>query len=106
MIKFQGRSSLKKYMPQKPIKRGIKVWVLADSRNGYFSRLEVYTGRKRNTEHGLGEIVVKDLTLDFGIGFVLTTFLYPKKFFVIWKVWASMDVEQRPQRLFRAIEET
>ena len=65
MIKFQGRSSLKQYMPQKPIKRGIKVWVLADSRNGFFSRLEVYTGRKRNTEHGLGERVVKDLTLDF-----------------------------------------
>ena len=28
MIKFQGRSSLKQYMPMKPVKRGIKVWVL------------------------------------------------------------------------------
>ena len=46
MIKFQGRSSLKQYMPLKPIKRGIKVWVLGDSTNGYFSRFEVYTGRK------------------------------------------------------------
>ena len=46
MIKFQGRSCLKQYMPKKPIKRGIKVWVLAD--RGYFSRLEVYTGRKGN----------------------------------------------------------
>eukprot|EP00731_Ephydatia_muelleri_P003517 Em0001g3517a len=36
MIKFQGRSSLKQCMPQKPIKRGIKVWVLGDSHNGYF----------------------------------------------------------------------
>ena len=44
MIKFQGWSSLKQYMPQKPIKRWIKVWVLADSRKGYFSRLEIYTG--------------------------------------------------------------
>ena len=35
MIKFQGRSSLKQYMPKKPIKRGIKVWVLGDSTNGY-----------------------------------------------------------------------
>ena len=34
MIKFHGRSSLKQYMPMKPIKRGIKVWVLADSSNG------------------------------------------------------------------------
>ena len=36
MIKFQGQSSLKQYMPLKPTKRGIKVWVLGDSHNGYF----------------------------------------------------------------------
>jgi len=66
MIKFQGRSSMKQYMPMKPTKRGIKVWVLADSTNGYFSRLEVYTGKKGNrTEHNLGSRVVKELTSDF-----------------------------------------
>ena len=66
MIKFQGRSSFKQYMPKKPIKRGIKVWVLGDSSNGYFSRLEVYTGKKGNTvEKNLGSRVVKELTLDF-----------------------------------------
>ncbi len=66
MIKFQGRSSLKQYMPKKPVKRGIKVWVLGDSSNGYFSRLEVYTGKKGNTvEHNLGTRVVNDLTKDF-----------------------------------------
>ncbi len=66
MIKFQGRSSLKQYLPKKPIKRGIKVWVLADSSNGYFSRLEVYTGKKGDrVEEGLGARVVKDLTSDF-----------------------------------------
>ena len=54
MIKFQGRSSLKQYMPMKPIKRGIKVWVRADSRNGYFSLFDVYTGKKQGTvEHQL-----------------------------------------------------
>ena len=36
MIKFTGRSSLKQYMPMKPIKHGIKVWVLGYSSNGYF----------------------------------------------------------------------
>ena len=36
IIQFQGRSSLKQYMPNKPIKRGIKAWVLAESHNGYF----------------------------------------------------------------------
>ena len=66
MIKFQGHSSLKQYIKNKPVKRGIKVWVLADSANGYFSRLEVYTGRKGKTpEHGLGARVVMTLTSDF-----------------------------------------
>jgi len=66
MIKFQGRSSFKQYMPKKPTKRGIKVWVLADSTNGYFSRLQIYTGKKGNKpEQNLGSRVVKELTSDF-----------------------------------------
>ncbi|CAI6357631.1 unnamed protein product [Macrosiphum euphorbiae] len=31
MIKFKGRHSSKQYMPKKPIKRGYKVWALADN---------------------------------------------------------------------------
>ena len=64
MIKFHGRSTLKQYMPMKPIKRGIKVWALADE-NGFFSRFEVYKGKKNGVEHSLGARVVKDLTKDF-----------------------------------------
>ena len=62
MIKFQGRSSLKQYMPMKPVKRGIKVWVLGDSSNEYFSKFKVYTGKQEAREVGLGEHVVKTLT--------------------------------------------
>ena len=62
MVKFQGRSSLKQYLPLKPVKRGIKVWVLADT-NGYFYNMQVYTGREKSSEKGLGARVVKDLTL-------------------------------------------
>ena len=62
MIKFQGRSSLKQYMPMKPIKRGIKVWVLADSANGYFIKFDVYTGKQKDRQVGLGEYIVKTLT--------------------------------------------
>ena len=40
----------------------IKVWVLADSRNGYFHTLQVYTGREGSGEKNLGKRVVKDLT--------------------------------------------
>ena len=63
MIKFQGRSSQKQYMPLKPTKQGIKLWVAADSTNGYFLRFEIYTG-KNTTEHRLEARVVKMLTSD------------------------------------------
>ena len=62
MIKFTGRSTLKQYMPLKPVKRGIKVWALADSHNGYFHKFQVYTGKEGSGEKQLGQRVVKDLT--------------------------------------------
>ena len=40
MIPFKGRSSMKQYVPLKPLKHGLKVWAMADSLNGY-----VYKGR-------------------------------------------------------------
>ena len=52
-------------MPLKPTKRGIKVWVAADSTNRYFTRFEVYSGKDNIVEHGLGARVVKSLTSDF-----------------------------------------
>ena len=65
MIPFKGRSSLKQYMPLKPVRRGIKVWARADASNGYVSAFQVYTGKERNTtEHGLGANVVYTLTED------------------------------------------
>ena len=93
MIKFQGRSSLKQYLPKKPIKRGIKVWVLADSSNGYFSRLEVYTGKKGDrVEEGLGARVVPLTSLEEGMLSSLTTFLHPSGCYVTWRVLEYMDV--------------
>ena len=63
MIRFKGRSTLKQYMPKKPIKRGIKVWALSDASNGYMSEFEVYTGKKGDkVEKNLGSNVVKTLT--------------------------------------------
>ena len=58
MIKFQGRSSLKHNMPMKPIKRGIKVW----SHNGYFQKIQIYSGKEGTREVDLGAKVVKTLT--------------------------------------------
>lgn len=63
MIPFKGRSSVKQYMPMKPIKRGVKVWTRADSINGYVCELQIYLGKVGNTaEKQLGARVVKDLT--------------------------------------------
>lgn len=64
MVKFKGVSSLKQYMPLKPVKRGYKVWTRADSTTGYVFEFDVYTGKRddKATEVGLGGNVVKHLT--------------------------------------------
>ena len=65
MVAFKGRSSMKQYFPTKPVKRGFKIWVRADSHNGYVSEFECYTGKKGDTsEVGLGGSVVTRLTRD------------------------------------------
>ena len=62
MIKFKGRSSMKQYMPKKPIKHGFKLWVRGDATNGYVSELEVYVGKTTSDgEKGLGRHVVEKL---------------------------------------------
>jgi len=62
MTKFKGRSSLKQYMPLKPIKRGIKMWLRCDSYTGYTYDFNIYTGRETEPVTGtLGERVVKTL---------------------------------------------
>ena len=71
MIKFKGRSSLKQYMPMKPIKRGIKRWCSADSINGYLNDFEIYTGKSgEGVTHDLGYSVVTNKTLmwNFEVG--------------------------------------
>lgn len=59
MAKFKGRSSLKQYLPLKPVKRGIKLWVRSDSLTGYVYDLNVYSGKDTEILDGtLGERVV------------------------------------------------
>ena len=49
----------------KSVKRGFKVWVRADSHNGYVCEFECYTGKKGDTtEVGLGGSVVTRLIRD------------------------------------------
>ncbi len=45
MIPFKGRLSFKQYVKDKPVKHGIKVFVLADGKYGYIKRSQIYTGK-------------------------------------------------------------
>lgn len=60
MIRFKGRSTIKQYLPKKPIKWGYKVWSLAD-KSGYLKKFQIYTGKEGPREKLLGPRVVKDL---------------------------------------------
>ena len=70
MIKFKGRSSLKQYNPMKPIKRGYKIWCIADD-SGYVYTANLYTGKESNcpkrvkTPLGMGGDVVVTLSEPF-----------------------------------------
>lgn len=70
LVKFKGQLGFKQYMPMKPIKRGIKVWMCADSIIHFVSRFQVNTGQPRaGREHGLGEHVVTKLSSDLEHGY-------------------------------------
>ena len=63
MVLFKGRSSMKQYMPQKPTKRGYKLWCLCDATNGLLYKAIVYTGATGDEggEGGLGAKVARGL---------------------------------------------
>ena len=67
IIAFKGRPSFHQYMPAKPTKYGIKVWMVADSSNGYVSNFSVYLGQeaKGHCIHGLGYDVVMEMATPF-----------------------------------------
>ena len=69
MIKFKGRSSLKQCIKQKPIKRGYKVWILADTWTGYVYNFEFYFGKPVERQTPLAEHVVWSLTRELSMKF-------------------------------------
>ena len=64
LIPFRGRCPFRQYIPSKPAKYGIKMWILCDSSNYYAYNTQVYIGRDRNTapERNQGQRIVLDLT--------------------------------------------
>ena len=57
-IPFKGRSSMKQYLPLKPVKRSFKVWAMSDATNGYMCDFDVYTGATDGRVVALGGKVV------------------------------------------------
>ena len=49
MVKFKGRSSMKQYAKNKPIKWGITFWYRCASERGYLYQFELYLGKKSGT---------------------------------------------------------
>ena len=59
MVESKHRSGMRQYMPAKPVKFGSKLWVLADSHNGYTCNFQIYTGKGEALhENGLGYTIV------------------------------------------------
>lgn len=84
MVGFKGRSSLKQYIPNKPIKRGFKVWVIACAVTGFLINFEVYERKaaSRDKDETLGKHVVLRLVKTFeslGYCLFLTDFFELKK---------------------------
>ena len=71
---FKGRVGFKVYMPNKPKKFGIKLWMLCDAENFYVSNFTIYAGKeggKREVDQG--EKVVLNLTQHLNRGHNITT---------------------------------
>ena len=60
MCKFKGKS-MRQHMKNKPIKWGFKCWFRCGAKSGYLYELDMYLGKKGNTEFGLGESVILSL---------------------------------------------
>jgi len=77
IVKSKHRSGIRQYIKNKPVKFGLKLWVLADSRNGYTVDFNIYAGKNGDEpihENGLGyHVVVKLMEPFFGQGYHLFT---------------------------------
>ena len=63
MIPFKGHLSWIQRMPQKPVKVGIKVFVVAESSTGYCWNFQVYVGKVREQHDDFGDLGVTDMVV-------------------------------------------
>ena len=64
MVPHKGRLSFKQYIKNKPIRWGVKLWVLCEAKTGYVFNFQVYLGKEHGqVEQHLARRVVKHLIL-------------------------------------------
>ena len=61
MCKFKGKSIMRQYMKNKPIKWDFKFWFRCRPTSSYLHEFNMYLGKKGNTEFGHGESVILSL---------------------------------------------
>ena len=75
MVKSRHRSGFRQYIKDKPTKWGIKLWVLADSSNGYTIDFNIYIGKAAGrtvSANGLGyDVVMRLMAPYFNLGYHL-----------------------------------
>ena len=49
MIKFNGRLKFKQFIMNKPVKFGVKGFLMCDSKNYYCHKVEIYTGKSKSS---------------------------------------------------------
>ena len=61
---FKGHCSFRMYMPNKPAKYGIKIFIMADAKTSYMWDAIVYLGKNKDNEraHNISQNIVLDLT--------------------------------------------
>lgn len=74
LVRFFGRCKFKVFMPSKPDKYGLKIWVLAEASTGYCYNFQIYTGKGlEGPEKQQGMRVVLQLSSELGPGHNITT---------------------------------
>ena len=62
LVPFRGRCSFTQYKPNKPVKYGLKFWLLCDAESRYILGLDLYGRRKGDdVEHNLSANIVLQL---------------------------------------------
>ncbi|XP_070778216.1 piggyBac transposable element-derived protein 4-like [Enoplosus armatus] len=67
LVAFKGRCGFRQYMPNKPAKYGIKIWVTCDVATSYAWRMQIYTGKPPGSSREVNQGMRVTLQLTEGL---------------------------------------